>query len=158
MPLCLVAMWLGPSASVLYDLTVLSTQPHSASATWSLTTLSPSLLLLLLLSSQQPGADPGENPRRIAILKMNKLAQRSGVAHSALSQVKSPPCSASSESIQPSVTKSFLKPHPLSCFPDVFPTPTEQRSHGKPVLCPQTSPTLSPHQIDCCTHQTPLLQ
>lgn len=45
--------------------------------------LSPSLLLLLL-SSQQPGADTGETQRRIAILKTNKLLQRSSVAHCAI--------------------------------------------------------------------------
>jgi hypothetical protein len=76
--------------------------------------LSPSLLLLLL-SSQQPGADTGETQRRIAILKTNKLLQRSSVAHCAIPQVRSAPSSASNESIQLSVPKAFLKPHLLPC-------------------------------------------
>jgi len=85
MPLCLVALPLGPPASVSYGHEVPSNHPHSDSATWGLPTLFPSLLLLLW-SSQQPGADPGKNQRRIAVLKMNKLAQRS-LPLTAVSQV-----------------------------------------------------------------------
>lgn len=110
---------LGSLASVPCGYTVPSNHSHSVSATWSLPTLSPSLLLLLL-SSQQPGEDTGETQWRIAILKMNKLLQRSSVAHCAIPLVRSAPSSASSESIQPSVPKAFLKPHPLSCSTVVF--------------------------------------